>query len=153
MRQRTFVIGEKPSPANVVKLSGNFLIGSMIESLGEAFALIRKSGVDPHRYLEILTRRRRRLGGRERKAKILQSQFHCEPGRLVFLVDDEPAIGLVDRRREPGSSRQASASAIISSPASRRGKATRTGRASLGSSPATRGYNGSGGASAPCRTA
>ena len=53
--QRTFVIGEKPSQANVVKLSGNFLIASMIESLGEAFALIRKSGVDPHRYLEILT--------------------------------------------------------------------------------------------------
>jgi len=55
MGQRTFVIGAKPSQANVVKLSGNFLIASMIESLGEAFALIRKSGVDPHRYLEILT--------------------------------------------------------------------------------------------------
>ena len=27
----------------------------MIESLGEAFALVRKAGVDPHRYLEILT--------------------------------------------------------------------------------------------------
>jgi 3-hydroxyisobutyrate dehydrogenase-like beta-hydroxyacid dehydrogenase len=38
-----------------VKLSGNFLITSVIESLGEAFALIRKSGIDQHRYLEILT--------------------------------------------------------------------------------------------------
>ncbi len=55
MGQRTFDIGQKPSAANLVKLSGNFLIASMIESLGEAFALVRKSGVDPHRYLEILT--------------------------------------------------------------------------------------------------
>jgi 3-hydroxyisobutyrate dehydrogenase-like beta-hydroxyacid dehydrogenase len=55
MGQKTFTIGEKQSSANVVKLSGNFLITSVIESLGEAFALIRKSGIDPHRYLEILT--------------------------------------------------------------------------------------------------
>ncbi len=53
--QRTFAVGEKPSSANLIKLSGNFLIASMLESLGEAFALVRKSGIDPHRYLEILT--------------------------------------------------------------------------------------------------
>jgi 3-hydroxyisobutyrate dehydrogenase-like beta-hydroxyacid dehydrogenase len=55
MGQKTFVIGSKPSEANVVKLTGNFLIASVLESLGEAFALIRKSGIDPHRYLDILT--------------------------------------------------------------------------------------------------
>jgi len=53
--QRTFVVGDKPPAANLVKLSGNFLIAAMIESLGEAVALIRKGGVDPHRYMEILT--------------------------------------------------------------------------------------------------
>jgi 3-hydroxyisobutyrate dehydrogenase-like beta-hydroxyacid dehydrogenase len=55
MGQRTFRIGEEPRLANVVKLSGNFLIASIIESLAEAFALVRKSGVDPHQYLEVLT--------------------------------------------------------------------------------------------------
>jgi 3-hydroxyisobutyrate dehydrogenase-like beta-hydroxyacid dehydrogenase len=55
MGQKTFVIGEKPSDANLVKLSGNFLIAATIESLGEAIALIRKSGIDAHRYVEILT--------------------------------------------------------------------------------------------------
>jgi len=54
-QRKTFGVGDKPSAANLVKLSGNFLITSIIESLGEAFALVRKSGVDPHRYLEILT--------------------------------------------------------------------------------------------------
>src|SRR5271167_2903318 len=51
LRRRRQAIGGQPR----VKLSGNFLITSIIESLGEAFALVRKSGVDPHRYLEILT--------------------------------------------------------------------------------------------------
>jgi len=53
--QRTFVVAEEPSTANLVKLSGNFLIASVIESLGEAMALIGKAGVDKQTYLEILT--------------------------------------------------------------------------------------------------
>jgi len=53
--QRVFVIGDKPEMANVVKLSGNFLIASVIESLGEAIALTRKYGIDPHQYVEFLT--------------------------------------------------------------------------------------------------
>lgn len=55
MGQRTFVVGDQPPQANVVKLAGNFLIASVLESLGEAFALIRKSDIDAHRFLEILT--------------------------------------------------------------------------------------------------
>ena len=53
--QRVFVIGDKPEMANVVKLSGNFLIASVIESLGEAIALTRKYGIAPHAYVEFLT--------------------------------------------------------------------------------------------------
>ena len=53
--QRVFVMGDKPEMANVVKLSGNFLIASVIESLGEAIALTRKYGIDPHQYVEFLT--------------------------------------------------------------------------------------------------
>ena len=53
--QRTFVIGPKPEIANVVKLSGNFLISSVIESLGEAIALVRKYEIDPHEYVDFLT--------------------------------------------------------------------------------------------------
>jgi 3-hydroxyisobutyrate dehydrogenase-like beta-hydroxyacid dehydrogenase len=55
MGHRTFVVGEEASKANTVKLSGNFLILSVIESLGEAYALLRKSGVAPEQFLEIMT--------------------------------------------------------------------------------------------------
>jgi 3-hydroxyisobutyrate dehydrogenase-like beta-hydroxyacid dehydrogenase len=53
--QRTFAISDTPSAANLVKLSGNFLGASVIESLGEALTLISKAGIDRHRYLELLT--------------------------------------------------------------------------------------------------
>jgi 3-hydroxyisobutyrate dehydrogenase-like beta-hydroxyacid dehydrogenase len=53
--QKTFPISEDASAANVVKLTGNFLITSVIESLAEAFALVRKTGLDPTKFLEVLT--------------------------------------------------------------------------------------------------
>jgi 3-hydroxyisobutyrate dehydrogenase-like beta-hydroxyacid dehydrogenase len=53
--QSTFRIGNKPHTANLVKLSGNFLIASVIEALGEAMALVAKAGIDRHQYLDFLT--------------------------------------------------------------------------------------------------
>lgn len=53
--QKTFVVSETPKDGNLVKLSCNFLIASVIESVGEAMALIGKAGVDRRQYLDILT--------------------------------------------------------------------------------------------------
>ncbi|HEU4585319.1 MAG TPA: NAD(P)-dependent oxidoreductase [Gemmatimonadaceae bacterium] len=53
--KRTFVISDRPEAAALVKLSGNFLIASMIESVGEAMALVDRGGVDRHAYLDMLT--------------------------------------------------------------------------------------------------
>src|SRR6202022_2024554 len=53
--QRTFVVSEQPHPANLGKLSGNFLLASAIESIGEAVALVAKAGVDRQQYVDILT--------------------------------------------------------------------------------------------------
>lgn len=53
--QKTFHFGEKPANANLVKLSGNFLIASTIEALSEAMALVAKGGLDQHQYLDFLT--------------------------------------------------------------------------------------------------
>jgi len=55
MGPKLFVVGERSSMANVVKLSGNFLIATVLESLAEALAFARKSGVDPGLLLEFLT--------------------------------------------------------------------------------------------------
>jgi 3-hydroxyisobutyrate dehydrogenase-like beta-hydroxyacid dehydrogenase len=55
MGQRVFNLGEEPSAANLVKLSGNFLIASVIEALGEAMALVGKAQIDQRGYLDLLT--------------------------------------------------------------------------------------------------
>jgi 3-hydroxyisobutyrate dehydrogenase-like beta-hydroxyacid dehydrogenase len=54
LAKQVFVVGEEPAKANAVKIARNFLLATVIESLGEAFALVRKCGVDPHIFLEIL---------------------------------------------------------------------------------------------------
>jgi 3-hydroxyisobutyrate dehydrogenase-like beta-hydroxyacid dehydrogenase len=49
-----FQIGETPSAANLVKLCGNFMILSAIESMGEAMALAAKGGVAKQQLLDVL---------------------------------------------------------------------------------------------------
>jgi len=53
--QKTFIAGTDPAIANTVKLCGNFMITAVIESLAESFALVRKSGMDPNQFLDIMT--------------------------------------------------------------------------------------------------
>jgi 3-hydroxyisobutyrate dehydrogenase-like beta-hydroxyacid dehydrogenase len=53
MGQGVEVIADDPPLANVVKLAGNFVLASAIEAMGEAFALVRKHGIDPKRFLDI----------------------------------------------------------------------------------------------------
>jgi 3-hydroxyisobutyrate dehydrogenase-like beta-hydroxyacid dehydrogenase len=53
--QRVFPVGEQPSAANLVKLCGNFMILSAIESLAEAMTLAEKGGVPRAQLLEVMT--------------------------------------------------------------------------------------------------
>jgi 3-hydroxyisobutyrate dehydrogenase-like beta-hydroxyacid dehydrogenase len=55
MGQKTVPVGQVPGTASVLKLSGNFLLASVVEALGEALALVRKVGVDPRMYVELLS--------------------------------------------------------------------------------------------------
>lgn len=54
MSRKLFVVGNDPATASLVKLGGNFLLASMLETLGEVFALLRKSGVSPSQFLDIV---------------------------------------------------------------------------------------------------
>jgi 3-hydroxyisobutyrate dehydrogenase-like beta-hydroxyacid dehydrogenase len=89
--QRTFVVADDPTAASLVKLSGNFLIASVIESLGEAMALVGKAGVDKLQYLDILT------------STLFGSPVYSTYGGLVAREQFEPAgfaatLGLKDIR-------------------------------------------------------
>jgi len=77
--QRVFRISKTPATANLVKLSGNFLIASVIESLGEAIALVGKGGVDAKQYIEIMT------------SSIFNSPVYKTYGGLIAGGEFEPA--------------------------------------------------------------
>ena len=53
--QRLFVIGDDAGAANVMKLAGNALTASTLQSMGEVLALLRKAGIDPHLAFDVLT--------------------------------------------------------------------------------------------------
>lgn len=52
--KRTFAAGDDPQAATVLKIANNFVLGCAIETMGEAFALVRKHGVDPALLYEVL---------------------------------------------------------------------------------------------------
>ncbi len=52
--QATYDFGEDPGAANVVKLSGNFLIASALEAMAEALTLAEKNGIDRGRIADML---------------------------------------------------------------------------------------------------
>jgi 3-hydroxyisobutyrate dehydrogenase-like beta-hydroxyacid dehydrogenase len=89
--QRTFVVSNDPTAASLIKLSGNFLVASVIESLGEAMALVGKAGVDRQQYLDILT------------STLFGAPIYQTYGGLIAREEFEPAgfaaaLGLKDIR-------------------------------------------------------
>jgi 3-hydroxyisobutyrate dehydrogenase-like beta-hydroxyacid dehydrogenase len=52
--QGVYDFGEDPGAANVVKLAGNFLIGSALEAMAEAMTLVGKDGIERGRLLEVM---------------------------------------------------------------------------------------------------
>jgi len=53
--RRTVRIGQEPEKANLFKIAGNFMIMSAVETMGEAFALLQKGGVDANLFLDTMT--------------------------------------------------------------------------------------------------
>jgi 3-hydroxyisobutyrate dehydrogenase-like beta-hydroxyacid dehydrogenase len=49
------VIGEDPPQANLFKIAGNFMIAAAIEAMGETAALLRKGGVEPKTFFDVMT--------------------------------------------------------------------------------------------------
>jgi len=50
----TFSAGAEPWHANLFKLCGNFMISSMLETFGEAQTLIRKAGLEPNEFVQLM---------------------------------------------------------------------------------------------------
>jgi 3-hydroxyisobutyrate dehydrogenase-like beta-hydroxyacid dehydrogenase len=52
---RTVLAGVEPEKANLFKIAGNFMIIAALETMGEAFALLKKGGVDAGQFHEVMS--------------------------------------------------------------------------------------------------
>src|SRR5271167_4777191 len=85
MGQRTFMVSTNPEHANLVKLLGNMMTATTLEMLGEVVAVVRKRGLDPKTFLDIMTTTM--FGGRAHKIygdKIVRQAY--APGFLMSLA-------------------------------------------------------------------
>ena len=104
MGQKTFELGEDPVAANVLKLSGNFLLAATIEAMAETFALARKWGLDAQQVLDVLTSTlftapvHKGYG-----AKIAAQSFDAKGGfaLVLGLKDVKLVLGAADDKRVP----------------------------------------------------
>lgn len=55
MSKHAVHVGEDPKAAAIVKLSNNYLIAGALGAMGEAFAVVRKAGVDPQVFYDLIT--------------------------------------------------------------------------------------------------
>jgi 3-hydroxyisobutyrate dehydrogenase-like beta-hydroxyacid dehydrogenase len=66
------VVGAEPSQAHALKLGGNFLISTMIQSLAESFVYARSQGIDPEVFLETIN------------SALFQSPFYAAYGKVML---------------------------------------------------------------------
>src|SRR5437879_9221035 len=93
--QRTFVIGDEPGNANLVKLLGNMMSATALEMLGEVVAVVRKHGLDPQPFIDIMTSTM--FGGRAHKIygdKIAKQTY--APGFVLPLVLKDVRLALAE---------------------------------------------------------
>jgi 3-hydroxyisobutyrate dehydrogenase-like beta-hydroxyacid dehydrogenase len=96
--QRTFVIGDEPAQANLIKLLGNMMTATTLEMLGEVVAVMRKRGLDPKVFIDILTSTM--FGGRAHKIygdKIAKQAY--APGFLMPLAFKDVRLALAEAER------------------------------------------------------
>ncbi len=87
--RRTVRIGVEPEKANLFKIAGNFMIMSAVETMGEAFALLKKGGVDANLFLDTMTE------------GLFAAPIYKNYGKQILTEDYEPAgfylkLGLKD---------------------------------------------------------
>jgi 3-hydroxyisobutyrate dehydrogenase-like beta-hydroxyacid dehydrogenase len=96
--QSTFVVGVDPQEANLVKLLGNMMSATALEMLGEAVAVLRKRGMDPQLFVDIMASTM--FGGRAHKIygdKIARQMY--APGFLLPLVLKDVRLALAEAEK------------------------------------------------------
>jgi 3-hydroxyisobutyrate dehydrogenase-like beta-hydroxyacid dehydrogenase len=103
MGRRTFEAGEKAEGAAAIKLSNNFVLGCAIEAMGEAFSLVRKYGVVPQVFYDVMTEGLFAAPAYKVYGKIIVDETYGKAGftTLLGLKDMNLALAAAEQARVP----------------------------------------------------
>jgi 3-hydroxyisobutyrate dehydrogenase-like beta-hydroxyacid dehydrogenase len=93
--RQTFVVGDNPADASLFKLLGNMITATALEMMGEVIAVIRKRGLDPKPFMDLITSTN--FGGRAHKLfgdKIVTQNY--EPGFVIPLALKDVRLALTE---------------------------------------------------------
>ena len=92
------VIGPEPKQAHAVKLGGNFLISTMIQSLSESFVFAESQGIPPQTFLEAVN------------SALFQSPFYAAYGNVMLHPPEHAGASIDLGAKDTHLLRQAAAS-------------------------------------------
>jgi 3-hydroxyisobutyrate dehydrogenase-like beta-hydroxyacid dehydrogenase len=83
--RRTFEAGADPVAATAVKIANNFVLGCAIEAMGEGFSLVRKHGVAPQVFHEVMTEGLFAAPAYKVYGKIIVDETYDRVGQMALL--------------------------------------------------------------------
>ena len=103
MGAKIWPMGEAPERAHVVKIAGNFMLATAIESMAEASALTRAHGVGAAEFLELMTSTLFAAPAYQGYGKLIAEQRYSPAGFAMplGLKDVGLALGAGEARRVP----------------------------------------------------
>jgi 3-hydroxyisobutyrate dehydrogenase-like beta-hydroxyacid dehydrogenase len=93
--RRTFDGGTDPESAASIKVANNFVLGCAIEAMGEGFALVRKYGVDPQVFLDVMTDGLFAAPAYAVYGRIIAEEAYDPPGQSAVLGLKDANLALV----------------------------------------------------------
>ena len=83
--RRAFEAGDDPAAATAIKIANNFVLGCAIEAMGEGFSLVRKYGVAPQVFYDVMTDGLFAAPAYKVYGKIIVDELYDKVGQMAVL--------------------------------------------------------------------
>jgi 3-hydroxyisobutyrate dehydrogenase-like beta-hydroxyacid dehydrogenase len=93
--RRAFEAGSDPASAAAIKIANNFVLGCAMEAMGEGFSLVRKYGVVPQVFYEVMTDGLFNCSAYKIYGKIMVDESYSKVGQMAVLGLKDADLALV----------------------------------------------------------
>jgi 3-hydroxyisobutyrate dehydrogenase-like beta-hydroxyacid dehydrogenase len=93
--RRVFEAGTEPAAATAIKIANNFVLGCAIEAMGEGFSLVRKYGVAPEVFYDVMTDGLFAAPAYKVYGRIIVDQSYAKVGQMATLGLKDANLALV----------------------------------------------------------